>query len=162
MSCCCQFLFSGMDVDFYYFSLLLHILFAIHALTRFHHRRIEKYIVSPRRGSSSCLRIGTCQVKNMLTRSNEFRKKVTTKWKDDGIRERPKKGVESYPTASRANSYKTKKVPYPQESAGIDRKKTLQRDIAKKTMESKKAHKDPDYACDKINLLSRGLNYIPT
>ena len=42
----------------------------------------------------------------------------------------------------------------------------MQHDIAKKTMESKKAHiknlSDYDLTRDEINLLSRGLNYIPT
>ena len=47
-----------------------------------------------------------------------------------------------------------------------ERKTQLQHDIAKKTMESKKAHiknlSDYDLTRDEINLLSRGLNYIPT
>ena len=47
-----------------------------------------------------------------------------------------------------------------------ERKKQLQHDIAKKTMESKKAHiknlSDYDLTREEINLLSRGLNYIPT
>ena len=42
----------------------------------------------------------------------------------------------------------------------------MQHDILKKTMESKKAHiknlSDYDLTRDEINLLSRGLNYIPT
>ena len=42
----------------------------------------------------------------------------------------------------------------------------MQHDIAKKIMESKKAHiknlSDYDLTRDEINLLSKGLNYIPT
>ena len=64
------------------------------------------------------------------------------------------KEVESYPRvlSLTANSPKRKKI--------------MQHDIAKKTMESKKAHiknlSDYDLTRDEINLLSRGLNYIPT
>ena len=77
------------------------------------------------------------------------------------------KRVESYPRVSRANSHKTTKEKDKRSTSTRkrwDRKKILQHYIAKKTMESKKAHIKnlSDYACDKINLMSRGLNSIPT
>ena len=47
-----------------------------------------------------------------------------------------------------------------------ERKRKLQNDITKKTTESKKKHiknlSDYDLTRDQINLLSRGLKYIPT
>ena len=47
-----------------------------------------------------------------------------------------------------------------------ERKRKLQNDITKKTTESKKKHiknlSDHDLTRDQINLLSRGLKYIPT
>ena len=81
------------------------------------------------------------------------------------------KEVESYPRvlSVSANSPKTKKGKNKRPISTKkrrDRKKTMQHDLAKKTMESKKAHiknlSDYDLTRDEINLLSRGLNYIPT
>ena len=84
------------------------------------------------------------------------------------------KEVESYPRvlSVTANSPKTKKAGKEKRSISTkkrrERKKTMQHDIAKKTMESKKAHiknlsdYDLKLTRDEINLLSRGLNYIPT
>ena len=82
------------------------------------------------------------------------------------------KEVEPYPRvlSVTANSPKTKKAGKDERSLSTkkrrERKKQLQHDIAKKTMESKKAHiknlSDYDLTCNEINLLSRGLNYIPT
>ena len=69
-----------------------------------------------------------------------------------------------------ANSPKTKKAGKDKHSISTkkhrERKKIMQHNIAKETKESKKAHiknlSDYDLTCEKINLLSRALNYIPT
>ena len=102
----------------------------------------------------------------MLIRSNESRKKLSKlNEKMMELEREQNKEVESYPRvlSVSANSPKTKmertNVPYPQKSAGIE-KKTMQHDLAKKTMESKKAHiknlSDYDLTRDEINQFCQG------
>ena len=86
------------------------------------------------------------------------KKNVKTEWKDDGIRERTK-WLQIPLKQKKGNdkcSISTKKR--------RERKKIMQHDIAKKTGIKESTHNEPLRLLtgDEINLLSRGLNYIPT
>ena len=152
------------------------------ALTRFHYRRVERYTVNLRKLEQLESRKSTdvTLIKNRQLSAKEHADKIeqiqkkmselTEKMME--LEREQNKEVEPYPRvlSVTANSPKTKKAGKDKRSISAkkrrEQKKQLQHDIAKKTMESKKAHiknlSDYNLTRDEINLLSRGLNYIPT
>ena len=142
------------------------------ALTKFHYRRIERYTFNLRkleqlesRKSTDVTLIKNRQLlaKEHADKIEQIQKKMSklTEKMMQSEREQNKE-VESYPRvlSLTANSPKTKKAGKEKRSISTkkrrERKKTMQHDIAIKDLS------EYDLTRDEINLLSRGLNYIPT
>ena len=151
------------------------------ALTKFHYRRIETFAVKLRKLEQLESRRKTNDVKLIKNRRlstkehadriEQIQKKMSKLneemmllEKEQNKKDEPYRRVLSVS----ANAPKTRKgrAKHISTKKRRERKRKLQHDIAKKTTESKKKHirnlSDYNLTRDQINLLSRGLKYIPT
>ena len=116
------------------------------------------------------LRIGNCQLKNMLISKIERIQKNMSNLieKMMELEREQNKEVESFLRVSSLQiplKRKSERINVPYLQNGRERKRIMQHDIAKKTMELKKAHiknlSDYDLTRDEINILSRHSRPYP-